>query len=131
MSNRKHTIMSESYIKLSDLTPAQQKKFASRAVAAPAAAPTEQKPDTIRVFTRNNVPANAPASTPTLFCKVVILCDRDYAKGEVIETGGNGWRSNGKDGASVANFKVETKQSRDARRDAAEAKAGIESDPVF
>jgi hypothetical protein len=120
--------MSTQYIKLSDLTPAQQEKYADRAVAAPTA--TEQKPDTIRIFERNNVPKDAPASTPTIFCKAVIQCDRDYAKGEVIVTGGNGWRSNGKDGASVANFKVETKESRDARRDTAEAKAGVTSDSV-
>jgi hypothetical protein len=111
-----------------EMSKADQKKYGPKAIAAPAA---EQKPDTIRVFERNNVPANAPASTPTLFCKAVIQCDRDYSKGEVIVTGGNGWRSNGKDGASVANFKVETKESRDARRDAAEAKAGVSTDVPF
>jgi hypothetical protein len=122
--------MSTQYIKLSDLTPAMQTKFADRAVDAPEPAAIQQKPNTIRIFERNNVPANAPASTPTIFCKAVIECDRDYAKGDLIVTGGNGWRSNGKDGASVANFKVETKESRDARRDTAEAKAGVTSDSV-
>lgn len=109
------------------MSKADQKKYGPKAVAAPVA---EQKPDTIRVFTRNNVPANAPATTPTLFCKVVIKADRDYAKGELIETGGNGWRSNGKDGASIANFKVETKESR-ANRNEAEAKDATSSEIPF